>query len=53
MFLGHAPATIVEKHYTATSRSALDDVLVFLRKMYKVDKIDDTDAQTLHQSRTE
>lgn len=39
LFLGHAPVTIAERHYTATSKSALDGALAFLRKMYKVDKI--------------
>ena len=41
LFLGHAPATIAEKHYSATSKSALDEAIDFLRKMYKVDKMDD------------
>ena len=45
LFLGHAPGTIAEKHYTATSKSALDEAIDFLRKMYKVDKIDDTVAE--------
>ena len=47
LFLGHAPATIAEKHYTATSKSALDEALAFLRKTYKVDEMDDADAKAL------
>lgn len=34
LFLGHAPKTIAEKHYSATSSSALDDALAFLRGQY-------------------
>jgi integrase len=47
LFLGHAPATIAEKHYTATSKSALDEALAFLRKTYTVDKMDDADGKAL------
>ena len=39
LFLGHAPVTIAEKHYSATSESALDDALAFLREKYQIDKL--------------
>jgi len=46
LFLGHAAKTIAEKHYTATSRSALDDALAFLRMKYEINNIDDTVAES-------
>ena len=36
LFLGHAPASIAERHYVATSKSALDEALVWLRSEYRV-----------------
>ena len=36
LFLGHAPASIAERHYVATSKSALDDALEWLRAEYRV-----------------
>lgn len=39
LFLGHAPQSIAEKHYTATTEAALDEALAFLRMTYEVDSI--------------
>ncbi len=36
LFLGHAPASIAERHYVATSKSALDAALEWLRIAYRV-----------------
>ena len=38
LFLGHAPASIAERHYVATSRSALDEALEWLRAEYRVEE---------------
>ena len=45
LFLGHAPATIAEKHYTATSSAALDDALACLRTNYGIERINDVIAE--------
>ncbi len=36
LFLGHAPSSIAEQHYVATSKSALDGALEWLRDEYRV-----------------
>jgi integrase len=40
LFLGHAPSTIAARHYSATSETALDGALDFLRIKYEIEKID-------------
>ena len=36
LFLGHAPSSIAERHYVATSKLALDEALEWLRAEYQV-----------------
>ena len=36
LFLGHAPSSIAERHYVATSKLALDEALEWLRAEYRV-----------------
>jgi len=40
LFLGHAPSTIAEKHYIATSKNALDEALNYLRAEYRIGEIE-------------
>ena len=37
LFLGHAPSTIAEKHYSATADTALDAAIDYLRSKYQVE----------------
>lgn len=42
LFLGHAPAPIPEKHYSATGRNALDAALEYMREEYPISPIIDS-----------
>lgn len=39
LFLGHAPASIAEKHYSATGKNALDAAMEYLREEYQISRI--------------
>jgi integrase len=41
LFLGHAPASIAERHYSATSRDALNGAIEYLRESYGIGEVID------------